>query len=268
MAGHPGRACARLHILSDLHLSMQALDIPDVAADVTILAGDVSRPRAALEWAACLPRPVLFVPGNHEFYGGCIPEVRAELARLAADHGVHMLDQQSLVLGGVRFLGATLWSDFNLYGKELSGQAMAKAAELMRDFHVIRNADGSRFRPQDCARLFAEQFAWLDEQLSMPHAGPTVVITHHAPSLRSVHPRFADSLLSAAFVSDCSSLLGRADLWVHGHTHDSFDYFSMGTRVICNPRGYCLKGVNENSAFDAGLQVRVPFEQVAARAAP
>jgi hypothetical protein len=77
-----------------------------------------------------------------------------------------------------------------------------------------------------------------------------VVITHHAPTPRSVHPRFADSPVSAAFVSDCTALMGRAALWIHGHTHDSFDYVVDGTRVICNPRGYCPKGVKENPDFD------------------
>jgi Icc-related predicted phosphoesterase len=135
---------------------------------------------------------------------------------------------------------------------------MERTAEFMRDFQIIRNADGSRYTPQDSIALFREQYAWLDTMLDEPFDGPTVVITHHAPSMRSVHPRFADSLISAGFVSDCTSLLGRANLWVHGHTHDSFDYTVYGTRVLCNPRGYCRDGVNENPAFDAGLCVEIP----------
>ncbi|MFA7439004.1 metallophosphoesterase [Castellaniella sp.] len=258
MSVHVGRSGLRLHILSDLHLSMQNLALPDVSADVTILAGDVARPEAAMQWASQIPRPVLYVPGNHEFYGGSIPGVRADLSRAAQAHGIRLLDQQAVVIEGVRFLGATLWTDFKLYGAELQDSVMQKAAEFMRDFKVIRNADGSVFSPRDAAALFAEQYAWLDAQLDLPHDGPTVVITHHAPSMRSVHPRFAESLLSAGFVSDCSGLLGRADLWVHGHTHDSFDYHALGTRVLCNPRGYCVKGVDENAQFDAGLCIELP----------
>ncbi|WP_368642430.1 metallophosphoesterase [Castellaniella ginsengisoli] len=248
----------RLHILSDLHLSQQGLILPEVQADLTILAGDIARPRAAMEWASGIPRPVLYVPGNHEFYGGSIPHVRAELAEQAQAHGIRLLDQQAVVIDGVRFLGATLWTDFELFGAELREMAMERTAEFMRDFQVIRNGDGSRFTPQDAAALFRAQYDWLDTQLDTPHAGPTVVITHHAPNMRSVHPRFAESILSAGFVSECASLLGRADLWIHGHTHDSFDYTVYGARVLCNPRGYCRDGVNENPVFDPGLCISVP----------
>ena len=260
------RSSLRLHILSDLHLSQQGLDLPDIEADVTILAGDIARPRAAMDWAGRIPRHVLYVPGNHEFYGGTIPAVRAELADQARAHDVQLLDQRSVVIGEVRFLGATLWTDFELFGAELRDLAMERTAEFMRDFQVIGNGDGSRFTPRDAAALFREQYDWLDAQLDTPHPGPTVVITHHAPNMRSVHPRFAESLVSAGFVSECASLLGRADLWIHGHTHDSFDYSVYGARVICNPRGYFRHGTNENPDFDPGLCIDAPRRAEALRA--
>ena len=85
------------------------------------------------------------------------------------------------------------------------------------------------------------------------------MITHHAPSRQSIHPRYADSLLNACFVSDAEHLVSgeRAQLWIHGHTHDSFDYVVHGTRVVCNPRGYAKNGVNENPHFDPNLIVEV-----------
>lgn len=248
----------RLHILSDLHLSAHGMPPPEVTADVTILAGDIRRPAAeAMQWAADLGRPVLYVPGNHEFYGGAIPQVRQALARSAREYGIHLLDQGMLTIGGVRFVGATLWTDFALFGAENRGLAMATSAKFMRDFVAIRNADGSVFTPADAAALFAEQYAWLAAALAQSFAGPTVVVTHHAPTPRSVHPRFAESPVSAAFVSDCSALMGRAALWVHGHTHDSFDYTVNGTRVVCNPRGYSAGGANENAQFDPCLCIEV-----------
>ncbi|WP_345795994.1 metallophosphoesterase [Castellaniella sp. MT123] len=251
----------RLRILSDLHLSMQGLALPDTPADVTILAGDIARPQAAMQWAARIRGPVIYVPGNHEFYGGDVPGVRADLARAAAEHGIQLLDQRATVINGVRFLGTTLWTDFELFGTELREQAMEQTGQFMRDFQVIRNGDGSRFTPKDAVALFREQYDWLDRTLDEPSDGPTVVITHHAPSLRSVHPRFEDSLVSAGFVSDCTGLMGRACLWIHGHTHDSFDYTVRGTRVLCNPRGYCRDGVNENPVFDPGFCVDVPVTE-------
>ena len=248
----------RVHLLSDLHLGLQDMPPPAVVADVTILAGDILRPAAAaMRWAASLGRPVLYVPGNHEFYGGSIPAVRRELARSAHAHGVQLLDEDVQVIDGVRFVGATLWTDFKLFGDAQSAMAMTLSAKFMRDFSAIRNADGSVFTPADSCALFAEQYAWLAAVLDEPFNGPTVVITHHAPTPRSVHPRFAESPVSAAFASDCSALMGRAALWVHGHTHDSFDYVVNGTRVVCNPRGYCSKGVNENPAFDPCLCIEV-----------
>lgn len=256
----------RLHILSDLHLGVQGMTPPTVDADLTILAGDVARPEAAMQWAASLGRPTLYVPGNHEFYGGCEPAVRAALAEAAQRHGIHLLDQKSMIWGGIRFLGTTLWTDFELFGAELKTMAMARTGEFMRDFQAIRNGDGTTFSPADSAALFEKQYAWLDAQLDEPWDGPTVVITHHAPSMRSVHPRFSDSLISAGFVSDCTCLLGRADLWIHGHTHDSFDYMARGTRVICNPRGYCRDGINENPDFDPGMVVEIAARPAEERA--
>ena len=248
----------RLHVLSDLHLGVRDMPPPEVAADVTILAGDIRRPAsAAMAWAATLGRPVLYVPGNHEFYGGSIPEVRRTLAHSAREHGIQLLDQDTRVIGGVRFAGATLWTDFALFGVERKDLAMAASAKLMRDFKVIHNADGNVFTPADSCALFAEQHAWLASVLKIPFDGPTVVITHHAPTPRSVHPRFAQSLVSAAFASDCTALMGQAVLWIHGHTHDSFDYTVDGTRVLCNPRGYCPQGVVENPDFNPSLCVDV-----------
>ncbi|MDN5842281.1 MAG: metallophosphoesterase family protein [Alcaligenaceae bacterium] len=249
----------RLHILSDLHLSQQGMPAPAVHADLSILAGDIARPEAAMKWAAGLGRPVLYVPGNHEFYGSSIPETRRRLAEQAARLGIHLLDQGQIVLHGVRFLGTTLWTDFQLFGADKAAEAKAQAAAFMRDFQVVRNADGDIYTPDDSIALFEEQSAWLDQALDEPFDGPTVVISHHAPAPQSVHPRFADSLVSAGFASDCSALMGRASLWVHGHTHDSFDYSVRGTRVICNPRGYCRDGVNENPAFDPELRIDIPM---------
>uniref|UniRef100_UPI003341992F metallophosphoesterase n=1 Tax=Castellaniella defragrans TaxID=75697 RepID=UPI003341992F len=248
-----------LHILSDLHLGVHDMPAPQVRADLTILAGDIARPQTAMQWAGSLGRPVIYVPGNHEFYGGDIAGTRRRLAALAAEHGVHLLDQNSLVFGGVRFLGTTLWTDFLLFGPELRALAQEKTEAVMRDFQVIRNADGSRYTPADACALFAAQYDWLDKTLDEPFEGPTVVVTHHAPSMRSVHNRFADSLISAGFASDCTALMGRAVLWVHGHTHDSFDYSVRGTRVICNPRGYIRNEIPENPAFDPTLRINIPL---------
>jgi predicted phosphodiesterase len=252
----------KLNILSDLHLSRGALEIPCNDADVVILAGDIARPKEAASWALGFAKPVLYVPGNHEFYGGSIAGTAEELKRLCAGTAIHVLDNNQVIIKGVRFLGTTLWTDFMLWtdGEERT-QAMLEAQRFMRDFSIIHVDEPvpRLFTPADSAALCRADAQWLESRLAEPHAGPTVVITHHAPSLQSIHSRFVGSPLNGCFVSDLQHLVDgqRAQLWVHGHTHDSFDYMLNGTRVVCNPRGYAKDGVNENPLFDSNFAVQI-----------
>ena len=252
----------KLHILSDLHLGFCEFEPPPSDADVVILAGDIARPRDAVAWARRFDKPVLYLLGNHEFYGSSLEETAAELQRQAAGTGIRVLDNTEVVIGQVRFLGTTLWTNFELFGNGGSrAAAMAEAQTLVRDFSRIRinEAEDRLFSPYDAAALFERDARWLDARLDTKHDGPTVVITHHAPSRHSVHPRFAKSLLTACFVSDAQRLLGgaRTQLWIHGHTHDSFDYVLNGTRVVCNPRGYARNGTAENPCFNPRLVIDI-----------
>ena len=252
----------KLNILSDLHLGFDAMDRPLNEADAVVLAGDITRPREAVAWARGLGKPVLYVPGNHEFYGSSIDGTLDELRRLCEGTAVRVLDNQEIVIGRVRFLGTTLWTDFELFGDaQRRTAAKDEARRLLNDFRHIRARESSPevFTPDDSVALFSRHVTWLQGRLATDHAGPSVVITHHAPTRHSIHPRFAGSLLNACFVSDAAHLLraDRVELWIHGHTHDSFDYRVNGTRVVCNPRGYARDGVNENPAFDPNFIVEV-----------
>jgi predicted phosphodiesterase len=251
----------KLNILSDLHLTQGLLAQPRNSADLVILAGDIARPAEAVAWASGFSKPVLYVPGNHEFYGGSMAATGAQLRQLCAGTGIRLLDDDEVVIDGVRFLGTTLWTDFGLFGEEGRAAAVEAALRSMRDYSRIwlDQACEKPFTPLDSAALFQRHAAWLARKLAQPHDGPTVVITHHAPSPASIHPRFAGSLINACFVSDAGHLAGgdRVQLWVHGHTHDSFDYSLNGTRVVCNPRGYARAGVNENPRFDPHFMVEV-----------
>ena len=204
---------------------------------------------------------MLYVPGNHEFYGGSIAGTVDELKRLSAGTNIRVLDDDEVVIDGVRFLGTTLWTDFMLFGEgEKRAAAMARSAALHARFqpHPVAMGDAP-FTPEAFGGAVRAARRLARARLATPHAGPTVVITHHAPSRKSIHPRFADSPLNACFVSDAERLIdgSRARLWIHGHTHDSFDYVVNGTRVVCNPRGYAKDGVNENPSFDANLLAAV-----------
>jgi len=242
----------KLQILSDLHLGVAGMEPEHTDADVVVLAGDITRPPAACEWAQRLEKPVVYVAGNHEFYGGEVQRTLDELRTRCTGSNVHFLEQDAVTIDGVRFLGTTLWSDFLLYGEgNLREQAIAEILRLVGDFRRIMF--GTRlFTPDDCVQLYNEASAWLDSKLDEPFAGTTVVVTHFAPSPQSVHARFAGSLLNPCFASDAERLMGseRVKLWIHGHTHNSFDYSVHGTRVICNPRGYAKNGAVENPSFD------------------
>ncbi len=252
----------RLHILSDLHLGRDGLILPPTDADIIILAGDVGRPDHAVQWAASLGKPVLYVPGNHEYYDASIRSTLDDLQRRCAGTQITVLNQAQTVLHGVRFVGATLWTDYMVYGDgPHRDDAIAEALKFVPDYRcILDNEIGDRsgtFTPDHAQAIFQTHSTWIDSTLDQPFDGPTVVITHHAPSAQSIHPRFAGSPINVCFVSDLEHLMGedRAVLWVHGHTHDSFDYTVKGTRVVCNPRGYVRNGITENSAFDPGFTV-------------
>ncbi|WP_211444185.1 metallophosphoesterase family protein [Collimonas humicola] len=252
----------KISLLSDLHLSVHPMAPPQTGADVVVLAGDIWRPAEAIEWARQFTVPTLFVAGNHEFYGRDLEGAVAELRVAAEGSNVHVLHKQSIALDGIRFLGCTLWTDFRFFKSEEQRQlGLQQAVELVRDFSRIRISPGSSqlFTPAHSQLLFDDSVAWLEQQFAQPYDGPTVVISHHAPSAQSVHPRFAGSPLNACFISELEDriLQWQPALWLHGHLHDSFDYRIGATRVVCNPRGYARAGKQENPLFDPCLSITV-----------
>ena len=256
----------KILLLSDLHLSVRAMDAPTTDADIVVLAGDLGRPEAAMEWARQFDRPTLFVAGNHEFYGSDLASTYERLREAARGSLVRVLEREEWRIDGVRFLGCTLWSDYRIFpDDETRERGLAMATEMVRDFSRIGLAPGSdeRFSPEAARRLCDESVAWLDERFAEPHDGPTVVVTHFAPSLQSIHPRFSGSPINACFVSDLEAHIRRWQpaFWLHGHTHDSFDYRIGATRVLANPRGYAPGGVVENALFDPGFHIEVPATQ-------
>jgi Icc-related predicted phosphoesterase len=229
----------KLHILNDLHIEFGAFVPPAVGADAIVLAGDIGVGDEGLRWAATrFPEvPVIYVPGNHEFYHHDIDLI--DELRQAAPPNIHVLNDDQVVIDGVRFLGSILWTDFALFGEVDKVFTMQQARRTMNDFTLIRRG-GRSFTPEDSILLHQHSRCWLENRLAEPFEGKTVVVTHHAPSARSVHPRYSGNPLTPAFASDLENLMdgGRVTLWIHGHVHDPFDYALLGTRVICNPRGY------------------------------
>jgi hypothetical protein len=189
-----------------------------------------------------------------------------ELCAEGKRFGVDVLDGRDLLIGGVRFLGATLWTDFALRGTDPSSidRAMTDAYEGMNDFRFIRYGEGRMFRPADARAIHLSQVQWLRAKLAQEFVGSTVVVTHYLPHRQSIHPKYKRSDLNPSFASDLSDLMGPSvSLWIHGHTHESFDYVVDGTRVVCNPRGYFPMELN--AAFDPVLTIDVQSPVVPAR---
>lgn len=229
----------KLHILSDLHVEFADFSIPETDADVIVLAGDIGVGSGGLGWLRDqnVTKPVVYVPGNHEYYQNDLSIL--DHLRNSAPPNVHILSDGVFQIGPVRFLGCTLWTDFDYFGEADRYFAVFQARENMADFSLIEN-NGKRFTPEDSIALHQRSRDWVRCMLDGGFSGTTVVVTHHAPSSRSVQPRYANDLLTAAFASRLESMMDsdRVALWVHGHMHDACDYEVYGTRIICNPRGY------------------------------
>ena len=262
-------ARVRIQLASDLHLELlerswplERVIAPAQDADVLVLAGDIHRGLHAIDRFADWPVPVLYLAGNHEYYGGLWEQLRIDLRRKADGTVVRFLDNDVVTLGDVRFLGSTLWTDYRVTG-DPQPAAMEAAEATVLDHQRI----GTRLGPLRAAQLLDEHLHsrdWLQRELFRSEAARTVVITHHAPHPGSIHPRYAGNPVNGAFVSDLTELVERADLWLHGHVHDSFDYRVGNCRVVCNPRGYAQnrKTVSdardlqfENPAFQPGLVI-------------
>lgn len=235
----------------------ETLIAPAVEADVLVLAGDIAQGTRAIGLFKDWPVPVVYLAGNHEFYGLEFEDTRAALRAAAAGTHVTFLDNEVADFGGVRFLGTTLWTDYRLELNRTQRQLMETAETRLNDHFQIRCRPG-KFTPQRALAEHELSRAWLEGELARPYDGKTVVISHHGPHRLSVHPRYAGEPLNACFVSDLSDLLRQADLWVHGHVHDSFDYNVLGCRVVANPAGYAMNRrsvdhakelVFENKAF-------------------
>lgn len=234
----------RLHVLSDLHLERGSEPPPaGVSSDLVVLAGDIAAGTAGVRWAQrwAGERPVLYVTGNHEFYGHAIPELIGELRDAAAGSSVVVLENDELILDGVRFLGCTLWSDFDLDGPERRDQAMRFCERVVNDYSQIRLSGTERtLAARDTRSLHLDSRRWLAGRLERPHDGPTVVITHHAPLIRARPEAQVLRAVACAFASDVTELMGaeRVALWIYGHTHRAADIEVRGTHVLSNPAGY------------------------------
>lgn len=257
-----GRA-VRLQVYSDLHVDVVRRQVPSLPrdTDVVVVAGDtcqgVVEGFAFLREAIPPDVAVVAVAGNHEFYkSSWIEEIDAG-RRHAEGLGIRFLEDEETVVAGVRVIGATLWTDYQLMGDLMRSSAMEAARVGMNDHRKIAWSTDPwrRFRPQEAALLHRRSVGFIRDALARPFDGPTLVVTHHAPHPRSLAERDAQSALNPAYASDLSGLILEAQpaLWIHGHIHSSSDYMVGSTRIVANPAGYG----RENPAFDPALVLEI-----------
>jgi predicted phosphohydrolase len=212
-------------------------------------------------------RPVITVPGNHEYYGKSWPAHTADLRASAAEYpNVHFLENNAMEIEGVVFLGCTLWTDCKLWeagthaGLYDYPEVVRDIQTGMMDYRSIRFAGpGGKCRslkPSDVIKSHLDSVRWLKEQFKVHRGKRIVVTTHHSPSYKSIPETYSQDIISAAFASHLDELVesSGAALWVHGHNHSATDYMIGKTRVICNPKGYPDEAGN---GFEPSLTVKV-----------
>ena len=267
----------KIQLLSDLHLEVhphfEARPAPE--ADLLVLAGDIGSYQSGsllpgddfgLErfsprhgW----PVPVLYVPGNHEYDALEFDPTHARLRETCERLDITWLEREVLVLQGVRFVGTTLWTDFEALAADAPDMTRhLKAREkAMRaaNYYLNKNTalrDGQPLLADGWRELGVASQAWLRQALAESFDGPTVVVTHFAPSLHSADPRYGMTPGTAGFCNALDDLLPKAQLWLHGHLHCPQDYVAQGCRVVANTLGYAAKG--EQEGFRDSFTVDVP----------
>jgi len=237
-----------------LYYEQLDFDYPE-DADVIVLAGDIGEWVNGIEWARYRfkDKPIIYVAGNHEYYDSdlsVIDEMRSKAKAL----GIHFLENDTVIIDGVRFLGCSLWTDFNRYSEE----EISKAWRDMNDFKYIKceqwwtnsmnrekalslmeldsqyGFDPNLFSPTVAYLLHRKSLEWLSHMFNKKHEGKTVVVTHHCPTMQYT----AKSTYGSNLEKFIKNRANKIDLWVHGHIHQSVDYDVAGVRIVCNPRGY------------------------------
>lgn len=239
-----------IRLYSDLHTEFEGFEAQSEGADVVVLAGDVGVGVKGVDWILKqkFDCPVIYVLGNHEYYKHRYPSLIEKIKVYAAGTDIYVLENESVEVGGVRFHGATLWTDFELFGdSKLAGY---ECQQIMNDFKRIKKEPTySKLRSIDVAMIHYQSIKWLSGSLSNSSSSTNVVVTHHAPSMHSVPPHYKSDVVAAAYASDLSKFIGEhsPNYWLHGHLHNSSNYTLGSCTVLCNPKGY--KG-EVNKDFD------------------
>ena len=255
----------KIQIVSDFHTEFSFLKIKRTDCDVLVMAGDMVVPSQVEKLVSLVKGitcPIIYVAGNHEYYGGVIEEVQQRIREVTCElKNFHFLENESIDINGVRFLGTTLWSNFDLAsGMDDVERSIVPA---ISDFRLIRTKPNKSFSAEDCVTLNHEARHFLYKEILRAfvedYQEKLVIVTHFCPSELSIAPQFIGNPMNAYFTCKCDYLMrAGVSLWIHGHTHSSVDYLHSGNakkdvRVVANPRGYHT----ENKTFQGKFVVEI-----------
>ena len=233
------------------------MDMSFEGSDLVILAGDINLGTKGIEWikSTITEVPVIYVLGNHEYYKGSYPKTLNAIRNLASETNVHVLENKAVTIGDVTFHGATLWTDFALLGDSRINGSICQ--EKMNDYKMIRRDPSySKLRSIDTYVMHQQSVKWLQSSLEASTTSKNIVVTHHAPSLKSIPNQLKDDILSSAYASNLEPLIlqYQPQFWIHGHIHTPVQYEIGNTKVICNPHGYIDEPYN---GFDKKLIIEI-----------
>jgi predicted phosphodiesterase len=253
----------KIRVLSDLHIEINGEpDLPDVLCDAVVLAGDTGTKLSGIKWA--MKRfpglPVLYILGNHEYYGDNFFGLLRHARQLCEGTHVKVLEKDHVELGGWSIFGATLWTDLRLLGDPEVAAVDLAAPNGLTEYRRVRYDHGKGFpklRPTHTALDHERALRALDAFLAGRDPARCVVLTHHAPSPRTLPENEKQHPCAPAYASNLESLVASSGvrLWVHGHIHISADYVLGNTRLVANPLGYRDTPTRFNSTFDPALVV-------------
>ncbi|WP_443943940.1 metallophosphoesterase [Pedobacter sp. AW1-32] len=242
----------RIQIISDLHQEFGITNLNFENADLIILAGDVNLGTTGIKWIKdyIADKPVIYVLGNHEYYKGTYPKTLHKIISASRNSNVIVLENSRFNFGGVRFHGATMWTDFSLFGNPIQYGMICQ--DKMNDYRKIRRDPSySKLRTIDTYKIHQISKLWLQESLAESTGYHNIVITHHAPSIKSVPDVYKTDPVTSAYASNLEEIIYKykPQYWIHGHIHTPCRYNLGETEIICNPHGYInekYNGYNKN----------------------
>ncbi|WP_312395479.1 metallophosphoesterase [Chryseobacterium sp.] len=231
----------KIQIVSDLHQEFGITDLSFDNADLVILAGDTNLGTKGIEWVKTkIPeKPVIYILGNHEYYKGSYPKTLNKIKAAAQDSNIHVLENSFVDIENIRFHGATLWTDFSIFGDPRYYGMLCQSK--MNDYKKItRDPSYSKMRTVDTFKIHQFSKLWLQESMENSKGLKNIVVTHHAPSLQSVPEEYKEDPVTSAYASNLESFIIEHQplFWIHGHIHTPSRYKILNTEIICNPHGY------------------------------